>query len=78
MSELSEKWLKKYIAEMEAMRDEIPFGFDADENKILQSLKIALAAHKLVKCKGRYHSELNYKELANLFGVKTHEVNQSK
>lgn len=32
------------------------------------------AARKLVKCKGRYHSELNYKALAELFGVKTHEV----
>lgn len=27
------------------------------------------AAKKLVKCKGRYHSELNYKALAALFGV---------
>lgn len=78
MSEIYEKWLKKHIAEMETMLDEIPFGFDDDENKILQTLKISLAAHKLVKCKGRYHSELNYKELANLFGVKTHEINQSK
>lgn len=32
------------------------------------------AAQKLVKCKGRYHAELNYKALAELFGVKTHEV----
>lgn len=27
------------------------------------------AARKLVKCKGRYHGELNYKALAELFGV---------
>ena len=30
---------------------------------------IARAAEKLVKCKGRYHAELNYKALAELFGV---------
>lgn len=78
MSELSQTWIKNYIAEMESMRDEIPFGFDADENKILHCLKIALAAHELVNCKGVYHSELNYKALANLFGVKVHEVIQIK
>lgn len=30
---------------------------------------IARAAEKLVKCKGRYHAEQNYKALAALFGV---------
>ncbi|EJF8031376.1 hypothetical protein M9M37_001839 [Escherichia coli] len=27
------------------------------------------AAEKLVRCKGRYHSEQNYRALAELFGV---------
>ncbi len=30
---------------------------------------INAAAEKLVRCKGRYHSELNYRALADLFGV---------
>lgn len=30
---------------------------------------ISAAAEKLVRCKGRYHSELNYRALAALFGV---------
>lgn len=34
------------------------------------------AAEKLVRCKGRYHAELNYKSLAELFGVKTHNVTE--
>lgn len=34
-------------------------------------LDVYHAARKLVHCKGRYHSELNYKALAAQFGVKT-------
>lgn len=30
---------------------------------------IEAAAEKLVRCKGRYHSEQNYRALAALFGV---------
>ncbi|MDI8029129.1 ead/Ea22-like family protein, partial [Salmonella enterica subsp. enterica serovar Kentucky] len=32
------------------------------------------AAEKLVRCKGRYHSELNYRALAKLFGVVTPDL----
>ncbi|EPM0675494.1 ead/Ea22-like family protein, partial [Klebsiella pneumoniae] len=32
------------------------------------------AAEKLVSCKGRYHSEQNYRALAALFGVKTPDL----
>lgn len=35
---------------------------------------INAAAEKLVRCKGRYHSEQNYRELAALFGVKTPDL----
>lgn len=35
---------------------------------------INTAAEKLVRCKGRYHSELNYRALAALFGVKTPDL----
>lgn len=35
---------------------------------------IRAAAEKLVRCKGRYHSEQNYRALATLFGVKTPDL----
>ncbi|MGX4976710.1 hypothetical protein [Enterobacter roggenkampii] len=35
---------------------------------------INAAAEKLVRCKGRYHSEQNYRALAVLFGVKTPDL----
>lgn len=35
---------------------------------------IRAAAEKLVRCKGRYHSEHNYRALAALFGVKTPDL----
>ncbi|VDZ84346.1 Uncharacterised protein [Kluyvera intermedia] len=35
---------------------------------------ITAAAEKLVRCKGRYHSEQNYRALAALFGVKTPDL----
>ncbi|HFY1708167.1 TPA: ead/Ea22-like family protein, partial [Salmonella enterica subsp. enterica serovar Typhimurium] len=35
---------------------------------------IVAAAEKLVRCKGRYHSELNYRALAKLFGVITPDL----
>lgn len=35
---------------------------------------INAAAEKLVRCKGRYHSEQNYRALAALFGVTTPEL----
>ena len=37
---------------------------------------ITAAAEKLVRCKGRYHSEQNYRALAALFGVKTPDLPQ--
>ena len=35
---------------------------------------INAAAEKLVRCKGRYHSELHYRALAALFGVTTPDL----
>ena len=35
---------------------------------------INAAAEKLVRCKGRYHSELNYRALAALFDVNTPDL----
>lgn len=39
-----------------------------------KALTINAAAEKLVRCKGRYHSELNYRALAALFGVNTPDL----
>ncbi|HHR1263783.1 TPA: hypothetical protein ACS61N_000315 [Klebsiella oxytoca] len=35
---------------------------------------VRAAAEKLVRCKGRYHSEQNYRALASLFGVATPDL----
>ncbi|ELQ9636986.1 ead/Ea22-like family protein [Salmonella enterica] len=41
----------------------------------IQELEVIVAAaEKLVRCKGRYHSELNYRALAKLFGVITPDL----
>lgn len=39
-----------------------------------KSQAINAAAEKLVRCKGRYHSEQNYRALAALFGVKAPDL----
>lgn len=44
---------------------------EMSQEKLLQ---IAAAAEKLVRCKGRYHSEQNYRALAALFGVTTPDL----
>ncbi len=42
--------------------------------KIDELETIRAAAEKLVRCKGRYHSEQNYRALAALFGVNTPDL----
>ena len=42
--------------------------------KLEKAQTINAAAEKLVRCKGRYHSEQNYRALAALFGVNTLEL----
>lgn len=42
--------------------------------KIDELETIRAAAEKLVRCKGRYHSEQNYRALASLFGVNTPDL----
>ncbi|ECY9572015.1 ead/Ea22-like family protein [Salmonella enterica] len=53
----------KDISEMEAARQ-----------RIAEQSAIVATAEKLVRCKGRYHSELNYRALAKLFGVVTPDL----
>jgi len=49
--------------------DEIANALESAEKRIAEQSAIATAAEKLVRCKGRYHGELNYRALAKLFGV---------
>ncbi|EAM1121994.1 ead/Ea22-like family protein [Salmonella enterica] len=50
-------------------------GVIADGSKrIAEQSAIVAAAEKLVRCKGRYHSGLNYRALAKLFGVVTPDL----
>ncbi|WP_446905540.1 DUF551 domain-containing protein [Citrobacter portucalensis] len=44
MSELTKEWLQQKIADMEAIRDDIPFGLGEDGTNILAALRIALAS----------------------------------
>ncbi|WP_268602059.1 DUF551 domain-containing protein [Escherichia coli] len=44
MSTLTKQWLQQKIADMEAARDEIPFGLDEDDSNTLAALRIALAS----------------------------------
>lgn len=55
-----------------AMRDDMREArekLEAAEKRIAEQSAIVTAAEKLVRCKGRYHGELNYRALAKLFGV---------
>ncbi|BBJ66275.1 hypothetical protein [Enterobacter sp. 18A13] len=44
MSTITKQWLQQKIAEMEAARDEIPYGLDEDDSNTLAALRIALAS----------------------------------
>ncbi|HEG1757368.1 MULTISPECIES: DUF551 domain-containing protein [Enterobacter cloacae complex] len=44
MSTITKEWLQQKIADMEAARDEIPFGLDEDDSNTLAALRIALAS----------------------------------
>ena len=44
MSTITKEWLKQKIADMEAARDEIPFGLDEDDSNTLAAMKLALAS----------------------------------
>lgn len=47
---------------------------EAAEKRIAEQSAIVAAAERLVRCKGRYHSEQNYRALAALFGVTTPDI----
>ncbi|ECJ9272511.1 ead/Ea22-like family protein [Salmonella enterica] len=64
-------------ATMLALLDELERACEklkAAERSMAEQSAIVAAAEKLVRCKGRYHSELNYRALAKLFGVITPDL----
>lgn len=54
MSTITKEWLKQKIADMEATRDQIPFGLDEDDSNTLEALRIALASLEAVPVAWRY------------------------
>lgn len=44
MSTITKQWLQQKISDMEAARDEIPFGLDEDDSNTLAAMKLALAS----------------------------------
>ncbi|HFW4359081.1 TPA: hypothetical protein ACIBPO_002478 [Salmonella enterica subsp. enterica serovar Havana] len=44
MTTITREWLQQTISEFENTRDDIPFGLDDDDAKILKVLKLALAS----------------------------------
>ncbi|HHP2701456.1 TPA: ead/Ea22-like family protein [Citrobacter freundii] len=66
ISDTSDSWQDEASPEaVLALLDEL----EAAEKRIAEQSAIVTAAEKLVRCKGRYHGELNYRALAKLFGV---------
>ncbi|MCV9861555.1 ead/Ea22-like family protein [Salmonella enterica subsp. enterica serovar Senftenberg] len=47
---------------------------EAAKKRMTEQSAIVATAEKLVRCKGRYHSEQNYRALAALFGVNTPDL----
>lgn len=54
MSIISKQWLQQKIADMEAARDEIPFGLGEDDSNTLAALRIALASLEAEEVAWRY------------------------
>lgn len=60
--------------QMTSISNDAITALEAAEKRIAELEPIRAAAEKLVRCKGRYHSELNYRALAALFGVTTPDL----
>ncbi|EAS3595348.1 ead/Ea22-like family protein [Salmonella enterica] len=67
-------WRGKEISRLNDEVDELKEKLAAAEKRLAEQSAIVAAAEKLVRCKGRYHSELNYRALAKLFGVVTPDL----
>lgn len=65
---------KKRIAEMNDTLERECEKSRRMASRIAELESISAAAEKLVRCKGRYHSEQNYRALAALFGLSTPDL----
>ncbi|STU50184.1 Ead domain protein [Klebsiella pneumoniae] len=66
--------IKRRSAHAKDFGDDVTFVKLEDLDALEKAQTINAAAEKLVRCKGRYHSEQNYRALAALFGVKTPDL----
>lgn len=70
--------LKRRSAHAKEFGHDVLFVKLEDIDSLVEALEkaqtINAAAEKLVRCKGRYHSEQNYRALAALFGVNTPDL----
>ncbi|EAX8318803.1 ead/Ea22-like family protein [Salmonella enterica] len=69
-----EERVTKLVLDNSTSLDALYKKLEAAEKRIAEQSAIVAAAEKLVRCKGRYHSELNYRALAKLFGVVTPDL----
>ncbi|ECA9496809.1 ead/Ea22-like family protein [Salmonella enterica subsp. enterica serovar Haifa] len=69
-----EERVTKLVLDNSTSWDALYKKLEAAEHRIAEQSAIVAAAEKLVRCKGRYHSELNYRALAKLFGVITPDL----
>ncbi|EBY7644469.1 ead/Ea22-like family protein [Salmonella enterica subsp. enterica serovar Stanley] len=69
-----EERVTKLVLDNSTSWDALYKKLEAAERRIAEQSAIVAAAEKLVRCKGRYHSELNYQALAKLFGVITPDL----
>ncbi|EAV6571852.1 TPA: ead/Ea22-like family protein [Salmonella enterica subsp. enterica serovar Virchow] len=69
-----EERVTKLVLDNSTSWDALYKKLEAAEKRIAEQSAIVAAAEKLVRCKGRYHSELNYRALAKLFGVITPDL----
>lgn len=66
--------LVEALENSESRLHEVAVACATAEQALEKAQTINAAAEKLVRCKGRYHSELNYRALASLFGVTTPDL----
>ncbi|EDQ7908559.1 ead/Ea22-like family protein [Salmonella enterica] len=69
-----EERVTKLVLDNSTIWDVLYEKLEAAERSMAEQSAIVAAAEKLVRCKGRYHSELNYRALAKLFGVITPDL----
>lgn len=74
IAEANSTELRDIAEAVEQYTDHLIAALADSDKRIAEQSAIVAAAEKLVRCKGRYHSELNYRALAKLFGVITPDL----